>query len=178
MMKTALFLMVPHLNHYFPTFGLTRLLQRQGYTIIYSRPAPHQSTVESEGFLFGLMGYLEEFVVRKPSVAFGLWMKGCLDPTYMKAHYRRFLTSMYRVGELVADSKPTLIFIDDTLGHYYSCLAVKATRNAEPLSESGPDRLGNLAFPLNDTAKRLRVVVQGVSSEGVPISFTWVLPVR
>jgi len=48
----------------------------------------------------------------------------------------------------------------------------------QPLGESGPDGLGNLAFPLNDTAKRLRIVVQGVSNEGVPISFTWVLPVR
>lgn len=48
----------------------------------------------------------------------------------------------------------------------------------QPLGESGPDGLGNLAFPLNDTAKRLRIVVQGVSNEGIPISFTWVLPVR
>ncbi len=48
----------------------------------------------------------------------------------------------------------------------------------QPLGESGPDGLSNLAFPLNDTAKRLRIVVQGVSNEGVPISFTWILPVR
>ena len=48
----------------------------------------------------------------------------------------------------------------------------------QPLGESGPDGLANLVFPLNDTAKRLRIVVQGISSEGVPISFSWVLPVR
>jgi len=48
----------------------------------------------------------------------------------------------------------------------------------QPLGESGSDGLGNLSFPLNDTAKRLRIVVQGVSNQGVPISFTWVLPVR
>ncbi len=48
----------------------------------------------------------------------------------------------------------------------------------QPLGESGPDGRTNLVFPLNDTAKRLRIVVQGISSEGVPISFTWVLPVR
>ncbi len=48
----------------------------------------------------------------------------------------------------------------------------------QPLGESGPDGLANLAFPLNDTAKRLRIVVQGVTNEGAPISFTWVLPVR
>lgn len=48
----------------------------------------------------------------------------------------------------------------------------------QPLGESGPDGLANLVFPLNDTAKRLRIVVQGISSEGVPISFVWLLPVR
>ena len=48
----------------------------------------------------------------------------------------------------------------------------------QPLGESGPDGRANLVFPLNDTAKRLRLVVQGISNEGVPISFTWVLPVR
>lgn len=48
----------------------------------------------------------------------------------------------------------------------------------QPLGESGPDGLANLAFPLNDTAKRLRIVVQGVTNEGAPMSFTWVLPVR
>ena len=48
----------------------------------------------------------------------------------------------------------------------------------QPMGESGPDGLANLAFPLNDTAKRLRIVVQGVTSEGTPMSFMWVLPVR
>ena len=48
----------------------------------------------------------------------------------------------------------------------------------QPLGESGPDGRANLVFPLNDAAKRLRLVVQGISNEGVPISFTWVLPVR
>lgn len=48
----------------------------------------------------------------------------------------------------------------------------------QPLVQSGPDGLANLAFPLNDTAKRLRIVVQGVTNEGAPMSFVWVLPVR
>ena len=48
----------------------------------------------------------------------------------------------------------------------------------EPLGQSGSDGLANLYFPLSDTAQRLRIVVQGITVEGVPISFTWVLPVR
>lgn len=127
MMKTALFLMVPHLSHYFPTFGLARLLQRQGYTIIYSGSPPYQSVIEQEGFLFRPMDYLEEFVIRKLSVAFGLWIKSRIDPAYTNVRYRWFLTSMRQVEELVIDSKPTLILLDDTLGHYYTCLSGKAT---------------------------------------------------
>ena len=48
----------------------------------------------------------------------------------------------------------------------------------QPLGQSESDGLGNLSFPLSDTARRLQVVIQGVTTEGVPISFTWILPVR
>jgi len=126
-MKTALFLVVPHLSHYFPTFGLARLLKRKGYTIVYSGTHPYRSVIEQEGFLFETMDYLEESVIRKPIVAFGLWLKVRTDSIFTKVRYRQFLTNMRRVENLVTDSNPTLILMDDTLGHYYACLVGKAT---------------------------------------------------
>ncbi|QJW88366.1 TonB-dependent receptor plug domain-containing protein [Spirosoma taeanense] len=48
----------------------------------------------------------------------------------------------------------------------------------EPLGQNDADGQARLLFPLSDTAKRLRLVVQGLTSEGLPMSFTWVLPVR
>ncbi|MBC3784685.1 carboxypeptidase regulatory-like domain-containing protein [Spirosoma utsteinense] len=48
----------------------------------------------------------------------------------------------------------------------------------QPLGRSDLDGQARLNFPLSDTARRLRVVVQGLSTEGVPIYFTWVLPMR
>ncbi len=48
----------------------------------------------------------------------------------------------------------------------------------EPLGQSDQNGQGRLVFPLSDTARRLRVVVQGISNEGVPIHYVWVLPVR
>jgi hypothetical protein len=48
----------------------------------------------------------------------------------------------------------------------------------EPLGQNDADGRARLVFPLSDTAKRLRLVVQGLTSEGVPMSFTWLLPVR
>jgi hypothetical protein len=48
----------------------------------------------------------------------------------------------------------------------------------EPLGQNDADGRARLVFPLSDTAKRLRLVIQGVTSEGMPMSFTWLLPVR
>ena len=48
----------------------------------------------------------------------------------------------------------------------------------EPLGQNDADGRARLLFPLSDTAKRLRLVIQGLTSEGVPMSFTWLLPVR
>jgi hypothetical protein len=48
----------------------------------------------------------------------------------------------------------------------------------EPLGQNDADGRARLVFPLSDTAKRLRLVVQGLTSEGIPMSFTWLLPVR
>ncbi|GAA4414224.1 hypothetical protein GCM10023187_43390 [Nibrella viscosa] len=48
----------------------------------------------------------------------------------------------------------------------------------KPLGTMDANGLANLVFPLSDTAKRLRIVVQGLTSEGVPLVFSWELPVR
>lgn len=48
----------------------------------------------------------------------------------------------------------------------------------QPLGRSDVNGLGRLVFPLNDVTRRLRVSVQGLSTEGVPIHFNWVIPVR
>lgn len=48
----------------------------------------------------------------------------------------------------------------------------------KPLGQSGPDGLATLQFPLSDAAKKLRLVIQGITTEGTPVFFTWMLPVR
>ena len=48
----------------------------------------------------------------------------------------------------------------------------------EPLGQNDADGRARLVFPLSDTARRLRLVIQGLTNEGVPMSFTWLLPVR
>ncbi len=46
------------------------------------------------------------------------------------------------------------------------------------LGQSDSNGLSTLLFPLSDTAKVVRLVIQGVTTEGMPIFYTWVLPVR
>ena len=48
----------------------------------------------------------------------------------------------------------------------------------QPLGQNDTDGQARLVFPLSDITKRLRLVVQGITAEGVPMSFTWELPVR
>jgi len=48
----------------------------------------------------------------------------------------------------------------------------------QPLGQIDANGQGRLLFPLSDTARRIRIVVQGISSEGQPISFNWLLPIR
>lgn len=125
-MRTALFIMVPHLSHYYPTFGLARLLQKQGYSVVYSGTGRYESIVEQEGFSFRSVSYIEETLIRKPSVALGLWVKTRLDPSFIIARYRSFLTRMQTIEHLIIDTKPEIIYLDDTLGHYYASIAGKA----------------------------------------------------
>ena len=35
-MKTTLFILIPHLSHYYPTFGLARCLQSRGFRVVYA----------------------------------------------------------------------------------------------------------------------------------------------
>lgn len=48
----------------------------------------------------------------------------------------------------------------------------------QPLGQSDQDGQARLNFPLSDQARRLRLVVQGLTSEGVPINYTFELPLR
>lgn len=48
----------------------------------------------------------------------------------------------------------------------------------QPVGQNDADGQARLLFPLGDTTRRLRLSIQGISSEGAPISATWELPVR
>ncbi|WP_460979592.1 carboxypeptidase regulatory-like domain-containing protein [Spirosoma knui] len=47
-----------------------------------------------------------------------------------------------------------------------------------PIGYTDADGLARLMVPLNDTAQRVRIVMQGLTNEGAPFSFVWILPVR
>lgn len=48
----------------------------------------------------------------------------------------------------------------------------------QPMGQTDENGTSRLLFPLSDTAKRLRIVLQGLTNEGIPMAFTWELPVR
>ena len=125
-MKTALFLQLPIPSHYYPTFGLARLLQQRGYRIVYMGKPHLQQVVEQEGFDFDVLIYAEEFVIRQFNVVVGLFLKSRLDSSYLRSQYREFLFRNGLLEQALVRLKPHIVFLDDTLGLYYPVLAEKA----------------------------------------------------
>ena len=125
-MKTVLFLLLPIPSHYYPTFGIARLLQQRGYRIIYMGKPQLQEVVEREGFNFEVLVYAEEFVIRRLKVAVGLFLKSRLDASYTRDRYREFLLKNRLFEQAIVRLKPHIVFLDDTLGLYYPIIAGKA----------------------------------------------------
>ncbi|GAB4031897.1 nucleotide disphospho-sugar-binding domain-containing protein [Spirosoma gilvum] len=126
-MRTILFLLLPIPSHYYPTFGLARLLQHRGYRIIYMGKPHLQEIVEQEGFDFETLIYAEEFVIRRLKVAIGLFVKSRLDASYMRGRYREFLFRNGLFEQVIKRLRPEIVFLDDTMGLYYPVLAGKTT---------------------------------------------------
>lgn len=118
-MRTALFILIPVPSHYYATFGLARHLQETGFSIVYSGMPSSQSVIEREGFVYKPLRYIEEFKIDNPKVALGLFLKNLLAPAYAKRRYREYLQEVQAINNLVQDVKPDVVFVDDTMGHYY-----------------------------------------------------------
>lgn len=160
-MKTVLFVLLPIPSHYYPTFGLARLLQQRGYRIVYMGKPHLQEVVEREGFNFEVLIYAEEFVIRRFKVAIGLFLKSRLDSLYMRNRYREFLFRNGLFEQAVARLKPHIVFLDDTLGLYYSILAgktyvVQLSTKLSPRKQDGIPPLTCFWQPHNSYSAGLR----------------------
>lgn len=121
-MKTALIFMVPHLSHFYPTFGLARTLRQLGLRVVYAGPPSYREMLKEEGFELQPVRYASEFVIRRFSVAVGLFIKTLLDASFTRSRFREFLKNVWEVENLMRTTDPDVVFLDDTLGHYYACM--------------------------------------------------------
>jgi zeaxanthin glucosyltransferase len=118
-MATVLFILMPLPSHYYSTFGMARYLQNSGAKIIYSGTPICQSLIETEGFIFKPLRYMEEFTIKSLKVALGLTLKNLIDPTYVKHRYKEFLLEIQAVNALIKSVKPEVIFLEDMVSYYY-----------------------------------------------------------
>ncbi len=143
--------MVPHLSHFYPTFGLARLLQEKGLRVVYAGPPSYREMVEEEGFELRPVQYASEFVIRRFSVAVGLFIKTLLDAAFTRNRYREFMKNVWAVENLVQVIKPDIVFVDATLGHYYPCwkekTVVQLTTRLSPCKSPGIPPLNSLWIP-------------------------------
>ncbi|MCU0352610.1 MAG: hypothetical protein MUD08_02550 [Cytophagales bacterium] len=151
-MKTALFILIPHLSHYYPTFGLARCLQSRGFRVVYAGMESFRETVEREGFGFVEVCYTDEFVIRSFKTALGLFLRNCFSHAYRRQRYREFTACMHSVEQAKECIRPNLIFLDDTLGHCYPAVAgdvpvVQLSTKLSPRKQKGIPPLNSHRLP-------------------------------
>ncbi|MDJ1480703.1 glycosyltransferase [Cytophagaceae bacterium YF14B1] len=153
-MKTALFIMVPHLSHYYPTFGLAHALRNRGFHVIYTIADGFENIIQQEGFECLSINYVDEYVIRSVKIAIGLFLKNLLHPAFKIYRYRNFWSSVNRMEEIIELKSPDIIFLDDTLGHYYPGLkksipVVQLSTKLSPRKRTGIAPLDSYRIPQN-----------------------------
>lgn len=150
-MKTALIVMVPHISHFYPTFGLARLLQEKGLRIVYAGPPSYRERVEEEGFELRPVQYAREFVIERFSIAIGLFIKTLLDAGFTRNRFREFLQNIWEMENLVKSVNPDVVFVDVTLSHYYNCwegkTVIQLTTRLSPYRSPGIPPLDSYWVP-------------------------------
>ena len=146
--------MVPAPSHYYATFGLARHLRMLGYQIVYSGTPDCREVVEKEDFTFRSLCYVEEFVIRGMRTAAGLFLKTLLDPSYTRERYRSHWREIQAVKQLIAQIDPVLVFLDDTMSHYYPYLppfvkVMQLSTKLSPRKHSGIPPLDSFWRPQN-----------------------------
>jgi UDP:flavonoid glycosyltransferase YjiC (YdhE family) len=121
-MKTALFIMLPVPSHYNACFGLANQLQKKGYRVIFSGTADLQRHVETQGFEFTTLCYIDEYLISNWRAALGFFLKSIINKKFMLFRYREFLQAVYAAREMCVVVNPDEIFIDQHLNHYYFLL--------------------------------------------------------
>lgn len=118
-MPTALFIILPYPSHYLPTFGMARALQRLGYQLVFVGTPDLQDLVEGEGFIFEPLAYHEEYKISSFKIFAGLVIKNLLNTKNTQHLYKDFYKSIQSSEGLVEKYRPSQIFLDDHLAHYF-----------------------------------------------------------
>ncbi len=118
-METVLFIILPYPSHYNACFGLAHVLKKQGKSIIFTGFPHHRKHVEQQGYEFIDLYYTTEYKIKNLKGFLGLFLNTLLNKRHLKNRYRMWYQSVIEIRHICRQYKPTQIFIDAHLSHYY-----------------------------------------------------------
>ena len=110
--------MLPSPSHYHAAFGLANEIRNSGQRVIFTGTLKVKDTIEDEGFEYLYFGYLTEYFITNLKVFIGILIKSLIDEQYLKERYRDFLHGQQRIVELIKQTDPHHVYIDEHLAEY------------------------------------------------------------
>jgi UDP:flavonoid glycosyltransferase YjiC (YdhE family) len=118
-MYSVLFILTPVSSHFIPTFGLAKKLKKEGFKVIYTGIPTLKYFIEKEGFLYEDLRYTDVCMINSLNVLLGLSIKSLIDKNILRQRYKKLYYSTNFIHLLLKKFKPAILFIDDTIAHYY-----------------------------------------------------------
>jgi len=117
--------MLPSPSHYHAAFGLANELRSSGQRVIFTGTLKVKDTIETEGFEYIYFGYLTEYFIINFKVFIGVFIKSLINNKYLKDRYREYLYGQRRLEELINQTNPCHVYIDEHLSEYAIFLSIK-----------------------------------------------------
>ncbi len=117
--QMKLFVIQPFLSHLYPVFGLAHELKDQGEDVLFTTTPPIVPTLQNEGFRFQEFDYLSEYMIKNYKSFLGLFLKSLISKAYYSERKNEFESAFRHTQLLIAEYKPTHVYIDQSLAEYY-----------------------------------------------------------
>jgi len=118
-MKTKLFLVLPSISHYHSIFGYANSLHHDRNNIIFVGTRNFEELIVENNFQFIEWQYGLEYTIKSFRAFLGLFIRNSIDNSLIDGLNEKFELTFTSLRKIIAETKPTTIFIDEVLAEYY-----------------------------------------------------------
>lgn len=127
-MANILFLMLPTPSHLISCFQLAKDLRNSGNNVTIAGTKLNEVLIRRNSFEFYEFKYMPTFEVRRLRTFLGRFILSLIRGNDMVARFREFVGHIEHAKIALHEVKPTLVFIDEHLSHYYPYFADDGVR--------------------------------------------------